>query len=382
MAQYNKYFDNAATSYPKPPEVAQAIAHYLNEIGGTYGRSFYERSRLATAMVEETRELIAERICGSRRHADHVVFTSGATSALNLVLQGIRLKGDNVFISPLEHHAVMRTLTALSARVGCKINVLPAKSDGLIDLEKTATLDFSRTAMVIVSHQSNVNGVVQPVTALKEQIGEIPLLVDAAQTVGRPHLTVEAEMVDFITWTGHKALHGPSGVGGVFSGKLQLLEPMVFGGTGSNSESYAMPDESPERFEAGTPNLAGIVGLGAALRHPVASRHSREDYLRLLDELSAIKGLKLHRAADFAVQGDLFSFSCEGLDCGEVATHLYYQHGIETRVGLHCAAMAHRFLGTFPQGTIRIALSSFHTAEDLGFLAAAVRESVHDLLSR
>ena len=377
MTGYNRYFDNAATSFPKPAAVASEIAHYLTHCGGTYGRGFHDRGRAATALVEETRGLVATTLLGSASYASNIVFTSGATSAINLVLKGMTLtSGQEVWISPLEHNALMRPLHALARDRGIVIRQLPAGPDGLIDLQGLAALTPATTALVAINHQSNVNGLIQPVLAIKERIGDIPLLLDGSQSVGALEMGAAYAAVDFIAFTGHKALLGPTGTGGLYGRLLTNLRPFTLGGTGSDSASFAMPAFLPDRFEAGTPNIVGIVGLGAALSHRPRPAHSPADYAALRAKLAMMPHLVLYQASAAENQGDLFALNATHVDCARFATHLYHNFGIETRTGLHCAPLAHQTHKSCPEGSVRFSLSPYHTPQDLDFLAQAIQRSL------
>lgn len=367
-----KYFDNGATSFPKPVEVSKEISRYLNDIGGPYGRSFYTRAQEVSRVVEETRDLVAELINTSK--SSNIIFTLNATHAINTVLKGFNYKYGEVVISPLEHNAVMRPLMKLSKERNIKINYFPSDEDGRIDIDRIEDNIRRKTDLVIVNHVSNVNGVIQPVEEIKKKIGEIPLLVDTAQSLG--HLKVEADItgIDYIAFTGHKGLLGPTGVGGLFIKEENSLNSLYEGGTGSKSERTEMPDFMPDKFEAGTPNIAGLFGLKAALNNRPCSSHSDEDFINLIREVKKISGIKTHCSFCEKYQGNLFSITSEKMDCSELARILYEKYGLETRVGLHCAPMAHKHIGTFPVGSVRISPSVYHTKEDFNYLLNSLRD--------
>jgi len=370
----NNYFDNAATSFPKPPAVAAAMARYLNEVGGSYGRSAYARAFDVARTVEKTRDLLAEKM--GARDAAQVIFTPNATYAINLVLRSVLRFGGRVLISPLEHNAVTRPLAAFASQCGVVFDLLPHHHDGRVDLNKIKERVTSDTVLAIINHQSNVNGVIQPLGEIKERLGSVPLLVDASQSFGSVPVCIDDWNIDFLAFTGHKALLGPTGIGGLYLRNPAEVEPLVYGGTGSASESFEMPDFVPDRFEAGTPNIAGIYGLQAALEEQPASRHTREEYHRFLEELKGLPSLRVLCAERFEDQGDVFSLFQPGCDPATLGRTLFDTFGIETRVGLHCAPLAHRTLGTFPSGTVRIGVSSYHSAADFSRVTEAVRKSI------
>jgi cysteine desulfurase family protein len=356
----NGYFDCGATSFPKPEEVAREISRYLDEIGGPYGRSFYRRALQVSGVVEETRSLLAALL--GVADLEKIVFCHNATHAVNIVLKGLDLQGKEVWISPLEHNAVARPLRRLKKEKRISVRFLPAAADGRVQPERLAGLFSQKTGLIAVNHQSNVNGVVQPIREIKARAGRIPVLVDAAQSLG--HIPIKAVDwgIDFVAFTGHKGLLGPTGTGGLYlAGKL---EPLIEGGTGSRSESSAMPDFLPDKFEAGTPNIAGIFGLRAALLHKPDCAHTRENFLQLLHACKRLNGIKVHAADSDSHQGELFSITATDMDPSKLGMRLYEEHGIETRLGLHCAPLAHRHIGTFPAGTVRISPSIYHRRQD------------------
>lgn len=362
------YFDNGSTGFPKPPEVSRAVADYLAAEGGTYGRAAYGRAWEATRRVEECRDRVG-RLLGLDS-GDRVFFTPNATAALNTVLKGLDLAGKKVWVSPLEHHAVMRPLAYLRETAGARTEVLPHLRDGRIDPDALRRTGPEDAALIVVNHQSNVNGAIQPLDEIYAWAGGVPVLVDAAQSLGC--VPVAARQADYVAFTGHKGLLGPTGTGGFYARQPQLLRPLLHGGTGSRSESYEMPEAWPDRFEAGTPNVAGLIGLGAALQHRPQARHTFADFLDFMQSVVALPGIRVWKAEDPNAQGELFSFGHDRIPPSELARRLYENAGIETRAGLHCAPLAHRTLGTFPAGTVRAALSPYHAPRDLEFFVESL----------
>lgn len=359
---YKLYFDNGATSFPKPKELGEVTLRYLDLEGGTYGRSFHGRAFETSKKVETCRETLASFL--GIRNPEHLTFTFNATTALNTVIRGLPIERKTVWVSPLEHNAVMRPLRRLQ---NIEVKILPHFADGLIDVE-AITLDSS-AGLVIVNHMSNVNGLIQPLKAIKEKIKkitpDIPLLVDGAQSVGSASLEVENWDIDFLAVTGHKSLLGPTGTGALYVKNSKLLEPLLAGGTGSRSESEEMPLELPDRYEAGTPNTVGIIGLLASLEHRPRPEHFKSDFFDFIRELKKNPQYKVYCASNEENQGELLSLNSLKMDCSELGLKLYREQGIETRVGLHCAPLAHKTLGTFPTGTLRIAPSLYHSRQDL-----------------
>ncbi len=369
---FNGYFDNATTSFPKPPEVGQEMSRYLCEVGGSYGRSALTRTLEVARVIEEARDRLSGILgCRSSRH---VVFTPNATVAINTVLSGLPLEEGHILVSPMEHNAVMRPLAEICRRARATLEVMPHLPDGTVDAGRLARVLRPDTRLAVVNHQSNVNGVVQPLPAIRQALGEVPLLVDAAQSLGNTPLDVVTQGIDFCAFTGHKGLLGPTGTGGLYLRDPEKVRPFILGGTGSRSESYEMPEFLPDRFEAGTPNVAGLFGLKGALDNAPAPRHRREELLDLIRRLRARKEIRIFAAEDDACQGPVFSFRLRRTDVSTASVRLNREYSIETRTGLHCAPLAHRTLGTFPEGTVRVAVSAYHTAADLQRLAEAVEE--------
>jgi len=346
------------------------MTRYLNEVGGPYGRSFHGRALEVSQVIETTRDLLAEMV--GVADAEKIVFTPNATHAVNIVMNGLDLNGEEVWISPLEHNATLRPLRILKQKCGVKVKFLPMHSDGLIDLGKLKTAS-GKPALIIVNHMSNINGVIQPVSELKKMFNDSLVLVDGAQSLGHVPVNLDEWGVDFFAFTGHKSLLGPTGTGGLYIADSESLPALIHGGTGSNSESSMMPAFLPDKFEAGTPNIAGIFGLNGALTHKPAPMHSHNDFMNLIDSVKALPGYTVYCAGNEKYQGELFSVTHETLDCSELGYGLYEQFGIETRVGLHCSPLAHKNLGTFPGGTVRIAPSVYHTAEDFDQLVNALK---------
>jgi cysteine desulfurase family protein len=368
----NNYFDNAATSFPKPEALGREILRYLNEIGGPYGRSFYGKAMEVSRTIECCRDLLAEFL--GVDNAENLVFTANATQAVNTVLKGMDLEGREVWISPLEHNAVMRPLTQLEKNAGLKIRILPSLAGGLVDTEELHRTDLSRAALIVVCQQSNVTGLIQPVAEIKRAAADVPVLLDAAQSVGHTEIRALEWNLDYIAFTGHKGLLGPPGTGGLYMKDPLTVKPFIDGGTGSRSDSFETPDFMPDRFEAGTHNIAGIFGLSGVLNNRPESRHSRDEFIELMEAIAGIPGYTIHSAGDDLRQGELFSVTAGFASPSELGSALYEGFGFETRVGLHCAPLAHKTIGTFPEGTVRIAPSIYHTKDDFIRLFAAFKK--------
>ncbi len=366
----NTYFDNGATSFPKPLEVGEAMLQYLNEIGGSYGRSTSKNCLSIARLFYETRELVANLI--QTNLIENITFTLNATQAINTILKGFLKPNDHVLISPLEHNAVARCLNNLCLNKNITFDFLPADPDGFILVDQIRPFIKKNTKLIVVSHQSNVNGLIQPIHEIKKSMPDIPILVDVAQSLGQTSIFCDAWNIDFLAFTGHKSLYGPPGTGGLFIRNPQLVDTLIEGGTGSFSESITMPEFSPDKFEAGTPNIVGIFGLNAALKNPPKKIFSDNAFYTLLKSIDTLEIFELIKAKDYQHQGYLFSLYPLYHDCSEIAELLLNNHQIVTRAGLHCSPLAHQYLKTKDKGTIRFSLSAYHTDQDLYNLQNAI----------
>ncbi|MCJ7605956.1 MAG: aminotransferase class V-fold PLP-dependent enzyme [Dehalococcoidales bacterium] len=379
------YLDNAATSWPKPPEVLKAMTHILEQAGGNPGRSGHALSIDAARVMYDTREALAGFFHGP--DPQRVVFTANVTHAINIVLRGLLKPGDRVVTTGMEHNAVMRPLRHLESS-GVIVDVIPCDRAGRLDMVEMENALQRETRLVVVNHASNVTGTILPVAdiaPLARRAGAL-LLVDAAQTAGVLPIDMPAMGIDILAFTGHKGLLGPPGTGGMLLGDnvdTGQLEPLVRGGTGSLSEREEQPEYLPDKYESGTPNIVGIAGLGAGLewiiRKGVDAIREYEMELagRLLDGLRGIPGITRHGTLAPADSTAIVSFTAESRTVSEIGLTLDEEHGIMTRVGLHCAPAAHRTIGTFPEGTVRLAPGIFTSREDIELTVEAIERVVN-----
>lgn len=369
-----RYFDHGATSFPKPAAVARAMARYVDGIGGTYGRAAYGQAQDATRLVFDCRERLARAI--GCTDSSRIAFTLNATHALNVAIQGLARPGGVALVSPLEHNAVARPLAALAARAGLRVEALPAGADGRVDPGAIRVPEGA--CLAVVAHESNVNGVVQPIAEIRARLGDVPLVVDAAQSAGEIPLDVDAAGADAVAISGHKHLLGPTGVGALFVRHGLALPPLVRGGTGSRSDSLEQPEVMPDALEAGTPNVAGIAGLSAALEFAEAHGpgSGRSLALRAIAEVEAIPGVRTLRAGRPEDQGGLFSFVVDGVPPSEIARRLWDRAALAVRAGLQCAPSAHAALGTLRGGgAVRISFGWFHGEESVETICSAIRDA-------
>jgi cysteine desulfurase / selenocysteine lyase len=373
------YFDHAATAHPRPIEVVHAVRDYMVEIGMNPGRAAYCDAAAGARVVYEAREDIAGLL--GAKDASRVVFTHNATYALNHALFGMLGPGDRVVTTAIEHNSVMRPLEALRRDRNVEVVVVPADPQGRVDpADVGAAVAAGPTRLVCVNHASNVCGTLLSLRAIRAAIGDAPLLVDSAQTAGVVPIDVDADGVDLLAFTGHKGLRGPTGTGGLYIREGLDLQPWAFGGTGSDSASYEQPTALPERFESGTLNAAGIAGLGAAahllMEEGIEQVRAAEEALfrRLWAGLGAIEGVVRFGPDDWSERIGTVAINLERMSCVELAWELDRNYDIAVRAGLHCAPGAHRALGTFPEGTVRLAMGWSTTEEDVSVALAAVAE--------
>lgn len=379
------YLDNAATSWPKLPQVLKAMTDVLERAGGNPGRSGHLLSVEAARVMYDAREDIA-RFFNSGDPL-RVVFTNNATHAINLAIRGLVKPGDHVVTSSIEHNAVMRPLRSLE-KEGVHLTVVPCALDGSLSVRDVADVVSPHTRLVVLTHASNVVGTLLPVAEvarIAHESGAL-LLVDAAQTAGVIPIDVPAMGIDLLAFTGHKELQGPPGIGGLVIADtvdVSQIQPLIRGGTGSQSELEEQPDYLPDKFESGTSNLVGIAGLHAGLRW-LKDRGIETiwAYLKgltqaLIDGLSELRGVKVYGPLDPNRSVAIVSFTIAGRLVSDIGLSLDEEYGILSRVGLHCAPAAHKTIGTFPEGTVRLAPGVFTTTKDILETVEAIRRVVH-----
>jgi len=381
------YFDNAATSWPKPPGVAEAMVHFIDDVGANPGRSAHRLAVESGRIVYGAREAVA----GLFNAPDplRVVFGPNVTEALNLALRGLLRPGDHVVTSSMEHNSMMRPLRALE-RQGVGVTVVPCSAEGFLDPADVAAALRPNTVLIALNHASNVVGTLLPVAEVAGVARDrgLILLVDAAQTGGAYPIDVQADGVDLLAFTGHKSLYGPMGTGGLIVGErvdVARMEPLKRGGTGSRSEQEEQPDFLPDMCESGTPNAVGLAGLEASVRwvleRGVAAIRAHEVALarRLIDGLMDVPGMTVYGGLDAERQTATVSFNVAGMAPSEVGLRLDENHGIMCRVGLHCAPAAHRTIGTFPVGTVRFGLGALNTVDEVDAAVAAVEQLAREV---
>ena len=372
------YFDNAATSYPKPNEVYSFMDSFYRNNGGSVGRGNYDLANTAKGIVDETRGLLQDLLhCPAKQ----VVFTPTATVALNMIIQGVISKGARiVYISPFEHNAVTRTLHHFEELKLITVIELAVSDSFEYDLTRIKyQFDTNRPDFIIISHASNVVGLVapvEPIFALAKGYGAVTL-VDMAQTAGLVDLNTGLETIDFAVFAGHKTLLGPTGVSGFVMKPNVDVPPVLFGGTGYDSANQDMPDSLPERYEMGTMNIVGIAGLNAALKwiqsQTIERLYEKEEKRRqqLLALLENYDFLQIKGNVDGRKYVGIVSCLFNGIS-SDSAGNIFSDRGIFIRTGLQCAPKAHQFLGTYPAGTIRFSVNALTDDKDFEELKDAL----------
>ncbi len=374
------YADNAATSWPKPPEVVEAVGEFLRNCSGSPGRAAHKMALEASRIVFETREELAALI--SAPSSEQIVFTKCATEALNLALFGLLRPGDKVVTTTMEHNAVARPLYYLERHRGVAVTYVRCREDGSLDLDRLRqTLTEVSPRLLVVNHASNVTGTIVPLTEVAEMKGPALLLVDAAQSAGALEIDV-SQGLDLVALTGHKSLLGPTGTGALYiaPGLEELIEPLGLGGTGSRSESLEQPSFLPDRFESGTPNTVGLAGLKAGLNFIKKTglarirEHEKGLTALFLEGLASIPEITVYGPGDPERQTPVVSLNIAGKDPAKVALELDRRYGIAVRPGLQCAPLAHQTIGTYPRGTVRFSWGYFNDPSEVEMTLAALKE--------
>jgi cysteine desulfurase family protein len=373
------YLDHAATSFPKPEGVKQAVLEYLERYAANPGRSGHSLSLEASRVLFAARETIATffHVDDSRK----VIFTCNVTEALNLAIYGITRQGDRVVTTSMEHNAVMRPLRNLEAKGIIQLTVVPSSPEGFADIPGIAqAMRSGKPRLLVVNHASNVTGTLLDLKRISEIKGSAYLLVDAAQSAGCVPIELDSLDVDLFAFTGHKALQGPQGTGGlIFKTGSEPVFPLIRGGTGSHSEFEQQPDFFPDKYESGTPNGCGVAGLAAGVR-AVMERgvrairdHEKRMTEGLLKRLNGLERVRVFGPMDPEKQTAVVSIQVDGMSPSDVGLRLDRDFGICVRTGLHCAPAAHRTLRSFPQGTVRISMGIANTMDDVERIVEALQ---------
>ncbi|NLB53103.1 MAG: aminotransferase class V-fold PLP-dependent enzyme [Syntrophomonadaceae bacterium] len=372
------YMDNAATSYPKPETVYQAIDNFNRNIGANPGRGSNQQSLKSGSILVEAREALASLF--NIADSNQIAFMANITEAINVGLKGILKKGDHVITTSMEHNSIARPLYAMTEQGGVEWTAVPCAPDGSLDPQNIKQVIKPHTKMICMLHASNLTGTIMPI----EQVGQIAsdhgvlFMVDSAQSAGVLPIDVERHNIDLLAFTGHKSLLGPQGTGGLYIKPGIDIRPLKEGGTGSLSEHLAHPGMMPDLLESGTHNTPGIAGLLAGVEFinqtgiNVIEEHEAAMTELLLSGLDAIKGLTVYGPRDIKRQTAVVAFNIDGIDCGAVSMMLDYEYGIITRAGTHCTPMAHKTIGTLELGACRLSPGFFTTPEEIQAVIKAI----------
>ncbi len=374
------YLDNAATSFPKPEETIDSVHHFLTFSGGNPGRGGHPLSIDAARIVFEARERLSSFING--KHSERLIFTQNGTESLNLAILGLVEEGDHVVTTALEHNSVMRPLDFLTNSRHVQVSVVPCSASGRLDLKALKETVSRKTKAVIVNHGSNILGTVQPLDGVREVIGDKLLILDACQTIGNIPIDVQRDAIDVICFSCHKALFGIQGLGAVYLREGVDPVPLKFGGTGSNSEFTEQPSLLPDRYESGTPATPAIAGLLGGLNF--IDRKGLNEIMgkkraaaeRIIEGLRRIGGITVY--GDIDRRDHLLPIILMNVDNTQPSDVGYACNSadISVRVGLHCAPLAHKAIGTFPGGGVRISPGYFTDDDEIDRLMEVMKSIV------
>jgi cysteine desulfurase family protein len=376
------YLDNAATSYPKPNVVINTISNFMKNIGATAGRGAYKSAITADRLIFDCRNNICKLFNG--KDPSKVIFTYNITDSLNILINGILNPGDHVITSSLEHNSVWRPLKTLQRDKNIQISQVPCTSKGITNPKDVEKLIRENTKFIVFTHASNVLGTIQPIREIGALAKKhnIIFLVDSAQTAGAYPIDVQKDNIDILAFTGHKSLFGPTGTGGFLLNCDTNIRPLKSGGTGEDSKNPYQPDFYPNKFEAGTLNVAGIVGLGEGIKYisnlGVENIRAKEDEVieYALKRLEEIPKICIYGPKDPQKIVGVISFNIKGISGEEIAFKLDQEYDIMIRVGFHCAPTAHRIMGTYEIGAMRIGIGYFNTKKDIDILTDALKNIV------
>ncbi|ACA54353.1 aminotransferase class V-fold PLP-dependent enzyme [Clostridium botulinum] len=374
------YLDNAATTYPKPEKVYSSILNYMKNVGASPGRGGYENALTGDRMVYKCRQSLINLFNFNK--IENVVFTSNITASLNILIKSIVKDGWHVITSSMDHNSVIRPLVSLEKSNKIQLDILNCSEKGLINIEDFKNAIKDNTKLVVLSHASNIVGTIQPLETIGKICKEkgIYFIIDSAQTAGVLPLNFQNLNCNALAFTGHKALLGPQGIGGfIIDDELNnIATNFIEGGTGSLSESTLQPDFLPDKFESGTMNTPGIAGLLAGIEYineeGLNAIKEREEYLsrEFINGLLNIDSVKVYGPLDASLRTAAISINSSKIDNSELGFLLDSEFGIMVRTGLHCAPLAHKTIGSFPQGTLRFSFGAFNDIKDINYALYAL----------
>ena len=378
------YFDNAATTFPKPEIVYTKVMEAMQDYGANPGRSGHKLALKINRGMYDTRMSLAQLF--NIGDPMNLIFTFNCTESLNLGIKGVLQPGDHVITTSMEHNSVLRPIRYLE-QFGVESTIIKANCLGEINVEDIKNQIKDNTKLIVTTHISNLTGTIMPIRAIGELAKEygVLYLIDAAQSAGIYEIDATTMNVDMIAFPGHKGLLGPQGTGGLYIRKGLEIKEIFQGGTGSMSESLIQPDMSPDRYESGTPNGPGIIGLGAGVEYINSKgmdqirKHEEGLTKYFIEEVSKISGIKLYGPCDITKQAAVVSLNIKDYDSSEIAYILDEQYDIMVRSGLHCAPLAHKTIGTLDQGVVRFSFSPFNTLEEIEYGIKSLREIVKEI---
>ncbi|AWK50272.1 cysteine desulfurase [Clostridium beijerinckii] len=368
------YLDNSSTTFPKPKQVVDSMYNYMLNIGGNAGRGNYSNSLQSNRYLYDAREIICDFF--GYDSPSNVIFTSNVTISLNILIKGILKPGDHVITSSMEHNSVIRPLFSCKEQLQIKLDILKANPFGFVNINDLKSKINCKTKLVIITQASNVTGSIQDIQGIGKMCNDnnIFFIVDSSQGAGVLDLNMKDVKANAIAFTGHKSLLGPQGIGGfILDSKFNsCCSSLLQGGTGSLSSSLKQPDFLPDKFECGTHNLPGIVGLAEGIKYinsiGLNTIYEHNNYLikYLLNGLLSIDGITVYGDLSGEMLTTCISINIDSLDSSEVGYNLEC-NGIKTRCGLHCAPLAHRTIGSYPNGTVRLSISYFTSKEEIDY---------------
>lgn len=377
------YLDHAATSWPKPVQVVEAVTHAIAYGGANPGRGSHKLAVQASRVMFQTRKQLA-KLLGVANPVD-IVFADNTTTALNLAIKGWVKPGDHVVATMVEHNSVRRPLEYLKRTQGIQVTYVEANAEGEITPEQIKTALNSRTSLVVASHSSNLLGSILPLAdigAIVRAHSDAKLLVDAAQSAGKLPIDVQAMRIDMLAFPGHKGLLGPQGTGGLYISPELELEPLHHGGTGSQSEASEQPTVRPDRYEAGTQNVVGLAGLEAGVKLVLAEtpaqifEHELNLANRMIEGLQSIDGVRVLGPVLGKPRTGIAAFVVKHANPSEIAYILDQHYGIAVRAGFHCTPLGHQAAGTYSSGAVRASVGYTTTRQEVEALIGAIREIV------
>ena len=376
------YLDNAATTFPKPESVYDEMMDCMKNYCANPGRAGHRLAMKAAREIYETRDSLAKLL--NVDNPMNIIFTNNATESINLAIKGFIKEGEHIITTSMEHNSVIRPIKALE-KYNIEHTIVKCEKDGSLDTKKLEEAIKENTKLIVTTHASNVCGTLIDIEAIGNLAKQrnITYLVDASQTVGVYDIDLKTMNIDMLAAPGHKGLLGPQGTGILYIRDNIKLNEMIQGGTGSNSEDLHQPEIYPDKYESGTHNTPGIVGLGAGVRFILKEgienirKHEEELCKYMLEELKKIEEVEIYGVDDSTKRAAVISINISDMDSGEVTYLLDSEYDIATRSGIHCSPLAHETMGTLETGTVRFSMGYFNTKYDINNTIAALKKIIY-----